>query len=347
MLPNIFRNKIMLSLATLSAAVAFSGCSSLVYDDLSECPARLDVKFQFNYTLDRGEAFAAQVHSVNVWAFDKAGKFVWSGAASGEALTLPDFKIETTLGEGTYDFIAWCGLDGNDDFALDTYTPTSMRELEVKLNTIEKDGANYSSSHFSALFHGMKSGVEHKVDPYAPSITTVTIPLIKDTNDIAVMLVNQDGTVLDRNDFTVSVSYADSWLAWDNAVISGCPTVTYTPWSSMSGATTSDMIPGEAETPVRSTALYEMSVSRLIAGGDAWLNVVRNTDGELIIHVPLIDFFLLEKGARFDIYGDQEYLDRRSDYSVVFFLDNGLNWYIAAGIYINGWAIVPPQNEGM
>lgn len=338
----------MLSLATLSAAVALSGCSSLVYDDLPECPARLDVKFQFNYTLDRGEAFAEQVHSVNVWAFDKAGNFVWSGEAAGEALKAADFKLETPLGEGTYDFVAWCGLDGNDDFSLATYRPTNMRELEVKLQFIAVDnGMNYSSSHFAALFHGMKTGVVHKVDPYAPSITTVTIPLIKDTNDIAVMLVNQDGTVLDKNDFSVSFSYADSWLAWNNAVLDYSPLITYTPWSSMSGATTSGMIPGEAETPVRSTALYEMSVSRLIVGGNAYLDIVRKTDGVRIIHVPLIEFFLLEKGSRFDMYGDQEYLDRRSDYSAVFFLDNGLNWYTAYSIYINGWALVPPQHEGV
>lgn len=337
----------MLSLATLSAAVALSGCSSLVYDDLPECPARLDVKFQFNYTLDRGEAFAEQVHSVNVWAFDKAGNFVWSGEAAGEALKAPDFKLETPLGEGTYDFVAWCGLEDNDDFSLATYTPSDMHELEVKLNTIEKDGGDFSSSHFKALFHGMKTGVVHKVDPYAPSITTVTIPLIKDTNDIAVMLVNQDGTALDKNDFTVSFSYADSWLAWNNAVMAESPLVTYTPWSSLAGATTSDMIAGEENNPVRSTVLYEMSVSRLIEGGKAYLDIVRNTDGELIIHVPLIEYFLLEKGARFDEYGNQVYLDRRSDYSVLFFLDNGLNWYTAYGVYINGWAIVPPQNEGV
>lgn len=337
----------MLSLATLSAAVALSGCSSLVYDDLPECPARLDVKFQFNYTLDRGEAFAEQVHSVNVWAFDKAGNFVWSGEAAGEALKAPDFKLETPLGEGTYDFVAWCGLEDNDDFSLATYTPSDMHELEVKLNTIEKDGGDFSSSHFKALFHGMKTGVVHKVDPYAPSITTVTIPLIKDTNDIAVMLVNQDGTALDKNDFTVSFSYADSWLAWNNAVMAESPLVTYTPWSSLAGATTSDMIAGEENNPVRSTVLYEMSVSRLIEGGKAYLDIVRNTDGELIIHVPLIEYFLLEKGARFDEYGNQVYLDRRSDYSVLFFFDNGLNWYTAYGVYINGWAIVPPQNEGV
>ncbi len=346
MFPNTFRKIFNLIPAALAVILTMTGCS-LVYDDLPECPAQLNVKFQFNYTLDRGEAFAEQVHSVNVWAFDQAGKFVWSGSASGEILKDPDFKIETTLGEGTYDFVAWCGLDGNEDFTLATYTPESMAELEMTLNTIEKDGLNVSSSHFKSLFHGMKSGVEHKVNPNAPSITTVTIPLIKDTNDIAVMLVNEDGTALKESDFTVSFTYADSWLTWDNQVMGYSTAVTYKPWSFLYGETTKGRADNDenGNEPTRSSLLYEMSVSRLIVGGDAYLDIVRNTDGVRIIHIPLIEFFLYAKGNRFDQYSDQEYLDRRSDYSALFFIDKNLGWYTAAGIYICGWAVVPPQTD--
>ena len=44
---------------------------------------------------------------------------------------------------------------------------------------------------------------------------------------------------------------------------------------------------------------------------------------------------------------DQEYLDRQDDYSILFFIDASNNWYMAGGIYINSWAVVPPQNENM
>lgn len=349
MLLNTFRKSFRLILAAVTAGLAITGCSSFIYDDLPECSAQLNVKFQFNYTLDRGEAFAAQVHSVNVWAFDQAGKCVWTGEAAGERLADPDFQLETSLGEGVYDFVAWCGLDGNDDFSLATYTPSSMQELDVKLKTLTADGLNVSSSHFKSLFHGSKFGVQHVIKASEPTVTTVTIPLIKDTNDIAVMLVNVDGTPLKSSDFTVSFTYADSWLAWDNSVMPDCPTVTYSPWSELYGETTAGPLAADAadsdpSQPERSTLLYEMSTSRLLAGGNAYLDIVRNVDGKRIIHVPLIDYFLLEKGSRFDYYGDQEYLDRRSDYSALFFLDSDLGWYMAGGIYINGWVIVPPQS---
>ncbi len=344
MLLDKLKYKLRLS-AVCVAALAMGGCSSLIYDDLDECPAGLQLRFVFDYNLLKADAFATQVTSVNVWAFDATGAFVWSGEAQGEPLTQPGYIMETPLGEGTYDFVAWCGLEDNADFNLATYKPASKQELEVKLKMLESDGLNVSSSHFRGLYNGVVTGVDYVVDPLKPSVMTVTVPLIKDTNDIVVMLANEDGTPLDRNDFTVTFSYADSYLAWDNAVMAESPEVTYQPWSTMYGETT--LAPrGEADA-VRSTLLYELSTSRLMEGGRAYLDVVRNTDGVTIIHVPLIEYFLLEKGNRYNQFGKQEYLDRRDDYSALFFIDKEKNWYIAGAIYINSWAIVPPQSEQM
>lgn len=331
-------------LAICLMSLPFFGCSSMIYDDLEECPAGLRLRFEFNYNLLKADAFTTQVNSVNVWAFDNTGACVWSGAESGDALKDPAYIMETPLGEGTYDFIAWCGLLDNADFNLQSYTPASKEELEVRLRTLQQDGLNISSSHFKGLFHGSLSNVNYVVNPTKPSIMTVTVPLIKDTNDIVIMLSNLNGEPLDSKDFYVKFTYADSWLAWNNSVIPGCPTVTYTPWNTLYGETTLSPINSKTDR-VRSTLLYEMSSSRLIEGAEAYLDIFRTEDDVNIIHVPLIEYFLLEKGTRYDEFGEQEYLDRRDDYSVLFFIDSDLTWYMAAGIYINSWAVVPPQSE--
>ncbi len=343
MLQDKFIDTLRTAVTASVTAAALCGCS-LIKEDLPECPARLSLQFVYDYNLLMTDAFPSQVKSVNVWAFDHTGAFVWSGSASGPALSERGFVMETPLAEGTYNFIAWCGLEGNADFTLATYTPSSKEDLELKLNTITIDGLNVSSSHFHPLFHGMVSDFTYTVNSTEPSLATVTIPLMKDTNDIAVMLQNEDGTPLDKNDFSVTFTYADADLEWDNAITPDSPTVTYRPWSTLYGETTTieNAAPGQ---PVVSTLLYEMSVSRLMVDGNAYLDVVRNEDQVTIIHIPLIKFFLLEKGSRFDHFGEQEYLDRRSDYSALFFLDSNKNWYTAAGIYINGWALVPPQSN--
>ena len=331
--------------------VALSGCS-IIEDDLEPCPAGLQLQFVFDYNLLQADAFASQVKSVNVWAFDKSsGACVWSGSESGDALARPGYIMVTPLPEGTYDFVVWGGLHDNADFELATYAPVSKQELEVKLKTSSSDGLNISSSHFKGLFHGYIQDVNYEVDPQAPSVRTVTVPLIKDTNDIAVMLQNINGHSLNADDFTVKFSYADSWLAWDNSVMSASPLVTYTPWSSLYGQTTvtplSKAGDEDDDNVARTTLLYEISVSRLIKGGDAYLDVIRNDDNKTIIHVPLIEFFLLEKGNRYNQFGEQEYLDRRDDYSALFFLNDQSDWYVAGGIYINNWVIVPPQTDNI
>ena len=42
--------------------------------------------------------------------------------------------------------------------------------------------------------------------------------------------------------------------------------------------------------------------------------------------------------------GDQEFLDRLDEYNLTFFLDGDDKWYMAAGIHINSWVIVPEQD---
>ncbi|MDE6267188.1 MAG: FimB/Mfa2 family fimbrial subunit [Muribaculaceae bacterium] len=338
-----FSNKVRLFAFACLAGMAFSGCS-LLEEDLEPCPAQLQLQFVYNYNLLKADAFPTQVKSVNVWAFDPSGACVWSGAESGDKLAEPGYVMVTPLEEGTYDFVVWAGLDNNTDFNLATYTPASKQELEVTLNTISSDGLNISSSQFSGLFHGYVGNVSYSVNPQAPSIKTVTVPLVKDTNNIAVMLCNINGFPLDTKDFTVEISYADSWLAWNNNVMANSPLVTYKPWSYSYGQTTLQPAYAPGETAARSSILYELSMSRLILNGDAYINVYRNTDGHRIIHLPLIEYFLIEKGSRYDEFGDQEYLDRRDDYSLLFFIADDMNWYMAAGIYINGWVVVPTQD---
>ena len=158
MLLDKFKYKLRLAAVGI-ASVAMAGCSSLIYDDLDECPAGLQLRFVFNYNLLKADAFASQVNSVKVWAFDATGAFVWSGEASGEVLTEPGYVMETPLGGGTYDFVAWCGLEDNDDFKLATYTPASKQELEVKLKMLESDDLNVSSSHFKCLFNCVAENV--------------------------------------------------------------------------------------------------------------------------------------------------------------------------------------------
>lgn len=338
-----FRNKLVIGAASLLAMMT-AGCS-MVTDAPEACPAQLRVRFVYDYNIKFADAFAHEVKSVCVWAFSPDGKLVWSDNVSGPQLSTGDFYIDTPLTEGKYDFVSWCGLEGNGDFNLATYTPASKEELEMTLKTIAENGENLSRSHLPGLYHGYVSGVEYKVDPFAPSFKTVTIPLMKDTKDIRVMLQHLDGSEIDNRDFSCTITTEDACLGWDNTLLAS-PLVTYRPWNIRYGQTTA---PGEGGTKAMTTVaslLFDMSTSRLSTGRNATLTIHRNWDDRDIIRINLIDYLLLVKGHYGDI-SDQEYLDRQDDYSMVFFIDKNSNWYIAGGIFINNWAVVPPQHNEM
>lgn len=326
------KRTIYLSAACIVGMIT-SGCD-MVYDDLAPCPSKLRVRFVYDYNLKWADAFSHEVTSVNIWAFDSAGKPVWSGAADGEQLAEGDFYIDTPLEEGEYDFVAWGGLKGNDQFDLSTYTPASKEELEVKMKTIQSDGENVSDSRLSPLFHASMSNVKYEADHTKPTVKTVTASLMKDTKDIRVMLQNLDGSELDEADFSVTITDANSRYAWNNSLLSS-PMVTYRPWN---------VRYGEVETRSITALLFELSTGRLMENADAILTIHRNWDNRDIVRIPLVKYLLMVKGHYGDI-SDQEYLDRQDDYSLIFFLDPNSNWDMGVNIYINGWAVVPPQDE--
>ncbi len=330
---------------SLGVAMLATGCS-MVTDGPVECPAELRVRFAYDYNIKFADAFAHEVTSVNVWAFDASGKPVWSGSADGEALKDPGFCLVTPLQEGRYDFVSWCGLKNNGSFDLATYTPASKEELTVKLRTIEENGKIICSDYLPGLYNGFRTGVEYDIDPYNPTVKTVTIPLMKDTKDIRVMLQHLDGSPIINRDFSVTVTAADADMAWDNTLQTS-PTVTYKPWNIRYGETEA---PGKARTAgTVSALLFDLSTGRLMDDGETILTVHRNWDNQDIIRIRLTDYLLMVKGYypddKGEEIGDQEYLDRQDDFSIVFFIDKASNWYKAEGIYINKWAVVPPQDE--
>lgn len=341
-----FRNKLFMSAAVLLASLT-AGCS-MVTDDPVKCPAQLRVRFVYDYNIKFADAFANEVKSVNVWAFDPSGNLVWSDAASGDALGGRDFYLETPLTEGEYDFVSWCGLKDNSSFDLATYTPKSKEELKVTLKTISENGMDISDKRLQGLFHGYVSEVRYEIDPYNPTFKTVTIPLVKDTKDIRVMLQHLDGSPIENRDFSVRITDANANYDWNNTLLSS-PTVYYKPWAMKYGQVTA---PGQQDTKAVTTVaslLFELSTGRLMENSGAMLTVHRNWDDRDIIRIPLADYLLLVKGHYEDKNGkeisDQEYLDRQDDYSMVFFIDKHSNWYVAGGIYINNWAAVPPQEN--
>lgn len=341
---NRIRRHMMAAVTSVIVGAGVASCGA-VYDDLDPCTVTYRIKFKYDYNMKFADAFPAEVHSVNVWAFDSEGKLAWKGYASGEELAAPGFAIDMDVAPGVYTIMAWGGLGDKSPFVVaDGDNPASVKDLdcELTLKDATRAAGMYADYELRGLYHGLVTDVELKRYVNENAVQEVMVPLVKDTNLISVMLQNSNGTAISSGDFDISIRDArNSLLAYDNAVLDG-QEFSYYPWAVSYGQTDNGKEDGVTSV---STLLAEMSTSRLMADSRQVLSVVRATDNKEIIHIPLVQYLLLVKGNYHRDLTDQEYLDRQDEYSMIFLLTEDNNWNIAAGIYINSWAVVPPQNE--
>ena len=160
-----------------------------------------------------------------------------------------------------------------------------------------------------------------------------TIYLKKDTNNLRFVLQQMNGEQIKADEFDVKITDDNGLLAWDNEVQQN-GVITYLPW------TKGETVIGSQEdgiTPV-SAAYYELSTSRLTTITAPRLVVFSRERGENIINIPLNTYLLLLKSELYSEMPAQEFLDRISEWSLVFFLDSGNRW-VNSHIVVNDWIV--------
>lgn len=314
-------------LAVLLLGLAATACSKSE-DQPSAAPelAKLSIKFVYNYNLLWANAIDSQNLSANVWAFTQNGELAWSGATSAADLEKDSFCIIADLPAGKYDLIAWCGLQENDAFELASYKPKSKEELTVKIKTIDSNGLQISEKNLHGLYYGYVKEVN--VNSGDAANNTVTMSLIKDTNDIDVQLRYLSSTQIDVADFYVSITDDNGTYAWDNSVVPS-KTITYVPWKAVSNT-------------------FSLSVGRFILNSNPRLSVTSKIDNKVIAQIPLLNYLLLAKSnlASSSLLSNLEFLDREDSYSLFFVLNEENNSLVQSGINVNGLqVVVKPDQE--
>ncbi|MFQ8854060.1 MAG: FimB/Mfa2 family fimbrial subunit [Bacteroides caccae] len=84
--------------------------------------------------------------------------------------------------------------------------------------------------------------------------------------------------------------------------------------------------------------VVEMNTMRLLEHKDVYLTLTRKSDGKELMRIDLIPYLLLTKMEGHNIPA-QEYLDRQSEYAIVFFYNPELLNFLSTKIVINGWTI--------
>lgn len=336
-----------------------TSCNERLFDYEGDCDVTYGLKLVYDMNLKWADAFASEVKSVNVYAFDDKGVYVKEFSEAGDTLAVAGYEMPLDLAPGRYTLVGWCGLvnEGVDEESFSVAAPvagvTTIDQLTCSLNTqYDPEIGEYTDSEISFMFHG-------KIDVDLPDTRDgqhyiYTMPLTKDTNHIRITIqnINED---LNEKDFDLSIQAVNGVMACNNA-IAGTQTVTYRPWSvgrdviemgDDRAKSRADEDAEDAETPRYYGIVADISTGRMMADQqDTFLlSAVFNDDGtpRELFRVPVIQYALLTKKYIEQAYGhpmtDQEYLDRQDEYSMTFFLGEDMKWTYVV-IEVLTWRVV-------
>lgn len=328
--------------------LAMTSCDSWLYEEEGDCSVYYRLKFRYVRNLKWADAFANEVSSVRLYAFDKSGVLVWQREEQIDPAQAENYSMLLDLPAGDYQLRAWCGLrnDGGDHD--ESFFVPQAREGETRLEDIQcslnrkrdqTDGA-YSDERLYRLFHGTLD-VSLPVNDDGGEYE-YTMPLTKNTNHVRVILQHLSGENVNKEDFTFRIDDENGLMAHDNELMSD-ENINYRPWDVQNVEAGIGKDDARAVSNVKGL-VADFTVGRLIETHNEKMMLTINTrDGKNVARIPVIDYALMgkeyyEKEYRYPM-DDREFLDRLDECVMTLFIDENHKW-VSSVIQILSWRIV-------
>ncbi len=293
--------------------VLFS-CTS-IDETLSEC--QLYVSFRYDYNMEFTDAFATQVNRVDVFVFDKDGTFIMKKSEQGKTLGSGSYRMQLQLPIGEYRIATWAGMSDAFEMPEPVAGKSTLEDLTVKM---KREESLIHNKVLEPLWYG---GIQ-TVNFTGKQEQTETVRLIKKTNKFRFILQKSGpGEELDMNDCLFEIRADNGYYDWNNDLLDD-DMISYQPY--------------HLEKVEDVGIVAEMNTMRLLEHKKVYLTLTRKSDSKELMKVDLIPYLLLTKMEGHNIPA-QEYLDRQSEYAIVFFYNPELLNFLSTKIMINGWTI--------
>ncbi len=296
----------------LIGSLIMTSCDSF-NEDLPEC--RLFVKFKYDYNMEFADAFHSQVDKVELYVFDKDGKFLFKQTEEGGTLGTGSYLMEVKLPVGQYQFMAWAGAHDSYDITSLQAGVSSIADLKLQL---KREETLIIDKELEPLWYGEINNVDFT----GTTDQTEVINLIKDTNKVRFVFQgsNEDSWGVDVNAYTYEIIESNGYLAHDNSLL-GDDNLSFRPY--------------HIEQKNLAAGIVELNTMRFLANRNARFVVTEKATGKKVFDINLTDFLVMTKIEGHNMSA-QEYLDRESEYKIVFFFADNDPWLVLQ-ININGW----------
>lgn len=328
-------------LAVAACGTMLASCNNILDNGYGDCTVEYRVKFKYDYNMKKADAFANEVKSVTLYAFDDEGKFVYQRTEQGDMLAVQDYSMPVEVEPGDYHLVSWAGLEGESSFAVPVLTEgvSTIDELKCRMNRIygrATDGSAIVNENLAPLFHGE---VEKQSFSRAGKEQVITVPLVKNTNTIRVILQQISDKKVDVSKFEFAITDDNGLMNYDNGLLED-ETLTYYPWYTAQGSTNRSAMgraEGDTEDTELSVAVAQITIGRLVVENHPKLTITNKETEQVVLSIPLIDYLVMTEAEGHNM-SNQEYLDRQDEYNMTFFLGPDMSW-IKTQIIINGWIV--------
>lgn len=326
--------------------LTLASCDGWLYQDEGDCSVHYRLKFRYDKNLKWADAFANEVSSVHLYAFNRSGVLVWQMDERVDPSTAANYSMELDLPAGDYKLLAWCGLrnDGerNESFSVPEAIvgETRMEQLQCALNRKRDDLGAYSEDRLYRLFHGTLD-VSLPADDDGGSYEYV-MPLTKNTNHIRIILQHLSGEDVNKDDFILRIDDENGLMAHDNELKTD-ENINYRPWDVQNVEAGIGPYDNRAITNVKALAA-DFTVGRMLeTHREKMILTITTKEGRLVARIPVTDYALLGKEYYEKEYNypmdKREFLDRLDECVMTFFLDENHRW-VSAVIQILSWHVV-------
>jgi hypothetical protein len=303
---------------------------------MSECPEGMVIQLLPKYAAIG--TFENEMTDVHIFIYDSQDNCVSKVNVDGPTLAANKYKVQVPISEGDYHLVVWNGLEDTTNYS-----------EESAAVTLKTESDNSTSNTFEPLWHGQASDVTVE----KLSLTTVEVPMIKDTNNYVVFLCATDGTALDPNDFDFKITSENGAMARDNSLLAS-PQITYNDYSltqeEVEGSLDLDLVSASSnELGLLPMVRSELNSLRLTTEKPSYLTIINKKTSRAILKINLNDYILKAFRTSGSTISAQEYFDTEDLFNLTFFLTLSNNdnpgtvqedyQYFCVAIKINDWVI--------
>lgn len=312
-------------------AIAFASCDSLVFDDLDPCDEGLRLRFVYDWNMEFANAFPSQVDCLTLLVYDADGRYVTTRTVTDRTLLSDEnWRMDLDLDPGHYRLLAYGGMSCPEaSFVFEPLPGPSVPMDGVDVRLRPDCITSPVGTELHDLFYG---SLDIDIPAQANRYTEATLPMLKDTNNLRVILQNVDGSPLSDSDFDYTLTADNTLMNSLNEVVPTAVT-TYMPWAR--GEVAAGVNPADESDVIG--AFAEFSTARFTVADPVRLTVTRASDHSTVLSIPLINYLILSKSVKYDSMDAQEFLDRESRWDLVLLLQNG-SW-VNTRIIVNGWVV--------